>query len=99
MSNFHWQGGSDSERESNEDAEVSKRSQKRLRGKQMNDNKALDGHFSDHSQSQSVASGDGCLSLLKKRNSGGLICKAHANFILPLFSSDLPLCLFCFFNR
>ncbi|XP_057752358.1 protein ALWAYS EARLY 3 isoform X1 [Arachis stenosperma] len=63
-------GGSDSEKESNEDAEVSKRSQKRLRKKQMNDHKTLEGPFSDHSQSQSVASGDGCLSLLKTRNSG-----------------------------
>ncbi|XP_025630070.1 protein ALWAYS EARLY 3 isoform X2 [Arachis hypogaea] len=63
-------GGSDSEKESNEDAEVSKRSQKRLRRKQMNDHKTLEGPFSDHSQSQSVASGDGCLLLLKTRNSG-----------------------------
>ncbi|XP_027329953.1 protein ALWAYS EARLY 3 isoform X2 [Abrus precatorius] len=68
-------GGSDSGKESNDDAEIAKRSQKRLRGKQLNDNKALDGHFSDHSQSHSVASGDGCLSLLKKRHSG---IKPHA---------------------
>ncbi|XP_027918483.1 protein ALWAYS EARLY 3 [Vigna unguiculata] len=63
-------GGSDSGKESNDDAEISKRPQKRLRGKHLSDNKALDGHFSDHSQSHSVASGDGCLSLLKKRHSG-----------------------------
>ncbi|TKY54128.1 ALWAYS EARLY 3 protein [Spatholobus suberectus] len=63
-------GGSDSGKESNDDAEISKKSQKRLRGKHLSDNKALDGHFSDHSQSHSVASGDGCLSLLKKRHSG-----------------------------
>ncbi|KAK7264608.1 hypothetical protein RJT34_32217 [Clitoria ternatea] len=63
-------GGSDSGKESDDNAEISKRSQKRLRGKHQNDNKALDEHFSDHSQSHSVASGDGCLSLLKKRHSG-----------------------------
>ncbi|MED6182264.1 hypothetical protein PIB30_027105 [Stylosanthes scabra] len=63
-------GGSDSEKESNEDAEVSKRSQKRLRRRQMNDHKTFEGPFSDHSQSQSVASGEGCLSLLKTRNPG-----------------------------
>ncbi|XP_047153750.1 protein ALWAYS EARLY 3 [Vigna umbellata] len=63
-------GGSDSGKESNDDAEISKKSQKRMRGKHLSDNKALDGHFSDHSQSHSVASGDGCLSLLKKRHSG-----------------------------
>lgn len=62
-------GGSDSGKESN-DAEISKKSHKRLRGKHLSDNKGLDGHFSDHSQSHSVASGDGCLSLLKNRNSG-----------------------------
>ncbi|KAL2339063.1 hypothetical protein Fmac_013509 [Flemingia macrophylla] len=68
-------GGSDSGKESNDDAEISKRSQKRLRGKHPSDNKALDGHFSDHSQSHSVASGDGCLSLLKNRHSG---IRSHA---------------------
>lgn len=50
-----------------------KKSKKRPRGK-PNDNKAVDGHFSDHSQPHSVASDDGCLSLLKKRHSGELIC-------------------------
>ncbi|KAK7292297.1 hypothetical protein RIF29_08075 [Crotalaria pallida] len=68
-------GGSDSGKESKEDAEISKKPKKRLRGKHLNDNKALDGHFSDNSQSPSVASGDGCLSLLKKRQSG---IKPHA---------------------
>nr|KYP58067.1 Lin-9 isogeny [Cajanus cajan] len=68
-------GGSDSGKESTDDAEISKRSQKRLRGKHPSDNKALDGHFSDNSQSHSVASGDGCLSLLKNRHSG---IRSHA---------------------
>jgi len=67
------QGGSDSGKESNDDVEISKKSKKRLRGKHLNDNKALDGHNSDHSQSHSIAPGDGCLSLLKKRHAGGLI--------------------------
>ncbi|KAF1875797.1 hypothetical protein Lal_00006427 [Lupinus albus] len=66
-------GGSYSGKESNEDAEMSKNPKKRLRGKHLNDNKALDEldqHFSDHSQSHSIASDDGCLSLLKKRQPG-----------------------------
>lgn len=62
-------GGSDSGKESNEDSEIMKKSKKRPRGK-PNDNKAVDGQFSDHSQPHSVASDDGCLSLLKKRHSG-----------------------------
>ncbi|CAL0325815.1 unnamed protein product [Lupinus luteus] len=71
-------GGSYSGKESNEDAEISKKPKKRLRGKHLNDSKALDEldeHFSDHSQSHSIASGDGCLSLLKKRQPG---IKPHA---------------------
>ncbi|XP_027192378.1 protein ALWAYS EARLY 3 isoform X2 [Cicer arietinum] len=63
-------GGSDSGKESNEDAEICKMSKKRPRGKHPNDNNPLDGNFSDHSQPHSVASDDGCLSLLKKRHSG-----------------------------
>ncbi|CAL5198850.1 unnamed protein product [Lathyrus oleraceus] len=62
-------GGSDSGKDSNGDAEISKKSKKRPRGKQS-DNKAVDEHFSGHSQPHSVASDDGCLSLLKKRHSG-----------------------------
>ncbi|XP_058758503.1 protein ALWAYS EARLY 3 [Vicia villosa] len=62
-------GGSDSGKESNGDAEIYKKSKKRPRGKQ-NDNKEVEEHFSDHSQPHSVASDDGCLSLLKKRHSG-----------------------------
>ncbi|MCH81057.1 protein always early 3-like, partial [Trifolium medium] len=61
--------GSDSGKESNKDTEVRKKSKKRPRGK-PNDNKVVDEHFSDHSQPQSVASDDGCLSLLKNRHSG-----------------------------
>ncbi|CAI8610606.1 unnamed protein product [Vicia faba] len=62
-------GGSDSGKESNGDAEMCKKSKKRPRGKQ-NDSKVVAEHFSDHSQPHSVASDDGCLSLLKKRHSG-----------------------------
>ena len=66
------QGGSDSEQESNEGAEASRKPQKRARVKiQNNTSKGLDGHFPDVSMSQSVASSYGCLSLLKKRRSGG----------------------------
>lgn len=99
MSNFIWQGGSDSGKESNEDAGKPKKSQKRLRGKHLNDNKALDGHFSDHSQSHSVASGDdGCLSLLKKRHSGRLICQTTCeHYFFSILSFNLL--LFWFFNH
>ncbi|KAL1352754.1 hypothetical protein AAHE18_06G190900 [Arachis hypogaea] len=61
-------GGNDSEKERNEDAKASKRFQKCLRRKQMNDHKILAGPFLDHFQSQSFASGDSSLLLLKTRN-------------------------------
>ena len=96
MNNFNWQGGSDSGKESNDDAEISKKSQKRLRGKHLSDSKALEGHFSDHSQSHSVASSDGCLSLLKKRHFGMLICQNTCEHITLLQFSHLPLHFFCF---
>ncbi|KAI9128525.1 hypothetical protein K1719_000008 [Acacia pycnantha] len=64
-------GGSDSGQETNEDTETFRKPPKFLRQKRSDGNyKALDGHFSDHSQSHSVISGDGCLSLLKKSHSG-----------------------------
>jgi hypothetical protein len=67
-----WQEGSDSEEESNQDAGASRKPQKRARGKiQNNTSKELVGQFPDLSQSQSFASSYGCLSLLKKRRSGG----------------------------
>lgn len=69
---MNCQGGSDSEQESNEGAEASRKPQKRARVKtQNNTSKGLDGNFPDVSRSQSVASSYGCLSLLKKRRSGG----------------------------
>lgn len=68
--------GSDSEEESNEDAGVSRKPQKRARGKiQNNTPKELVGQFPELSRSQSFASSYGCLSLLKKRRSG---IKPHA---------------------
>uniref|UniRef100_A0A2N9IY91 HTH myb-type domain-containing protein n=1 Tax=Fagus sylvatica TaxID=28930 RepID=A0A2N9IY91_FAGSY len=76
MMTDHYSGGSDSEQESNEGAEASRKPQKRARVKiQNNTSKGLDGHFPDVSLSQSVASSYGCLSLLKKRRSG---IKPHA---------------------
>ncbi|KAF7813668.1 Protein ALWAYS EARLY 3 [Senna tora] len=64
-------GGSDSGQESNEETETFKKPKKRLRGKCLYDSyKASDGHFSDPSQTHSVASSDGCLSLLQKKHSG-----------------------------
>uniref|UniRef100_A0A5B6ZU57 SANT domain-containing protein n=1 Tax=Davidia involucrata TaxID=16924 RepID=A0A5B6ZU57_DAVIN len=57
--------GSDSDRESNDASRLSRNPQKRGRGKvQLSASK-------DHLQSQSVASNDGCLSLLKRRRSDG----------------------------
>ncbi|XP_057539236.1 protein ALWAYS EARLY 3 isoform X2 [Amaranthus tricolor] len=60
--------GSDSEQESNDGVEIPRKPQKRTRGK-LHPNMA--GNFSDVSHSQSVASSYGCLSLLKKKRSGG----------------------------
>jgi len=65
------QEGSDSEQESNDGVGIS-RKPKRARGKpQPNMNRGSDKQFADVSHSQSVASSYGCLSLLKKRRSGG----------------------------
>ncbi|CAL5393210.1 unnamed protein product [Camellia sinensis] len=58
--------GSDSDQESNDATVTSRKPQKRARG---NTSKGSDGRFL--SRSQPVASSSGCLSLLKKRRSGG----------------------------
>ncbi|XP_010243547.1 PREDICTED: protein ALWAYS EARLY 3-like isoform X2 [Nelumbo nucifera] len=64
--------GSDSERESNDASEISRKPQKRGRGKvQTNVAKGLDGYFPDLLNCQSGGSSYGCLSLLKKKRSGG----------------------------
>ncbi|KAJ7955062.1 Protein ALWAYS EARLY 3 [Quillaja saponaria] len=64
-------GGSDSEQESNEDTEASRKPQKRMRGKVKDNNyTGLELHFPDHSESRTVASSNSCLSLLKKRHPG-----------------------------
>ncbi|XP_042518466.1 protein ALWAYS EARLY 2-like [Macadamia integrifolia] len=65
-------GGSDSDRESNDASVISRKPQKRARGKyQLNVSKP-DGNIPDLLQSsQSMSSSYGCLSLLKKRRSGG----------------------------
>ena len=69
------QEGSDSEQESNDGVEIPRKPQKRTRGK-LHPNMA--GNFSDVSHSQSVASSYGCLSLLKKKRSGGEFCSQKA---------------------
>jgi hypothetical protein len=80
-----WQEGSDSEEESNEDGGASRKPQKRARGKiQNNTSKELVGQFSDLSRSQSFASSYGCLSILKKRRSGGNPCVLSLSLSLPL---------------
>ncbi|KAA8527473.1 hypothetical protein F0562_034812 [Nyssa sinensis] len=64
------QEGSESEQESNDGTGTSRKPQKRGRSKfQPSTSKGSDGRFL--SQSQTVASSSGCLSLLKKRRSGG----------------------------
>ncbi|KAF8387887.1 hypothetical protein HHK36_026549 [Tetracentron sinense] len=64
--------GSDSERESNDGSGISRKPPKRGRGKfRLNISKGLEGDFPDLLQSQAVASSYGCLSLLKKRRTGG----------------------------
>ncbi|CAI9762702.1 unnamed protein product [Fraxinus pennsylvanica] len=63
-------GGSDSEQESNDGAGSSRNPQKRARGKlQPTTSKALDVQFLSHSQT--VSPNNGCLSVLKKKRSGG----------------------------
>ncbi|KAJ4967952.1 hypothetical protein NE237_014653 [Protea cynaroides] len=63
--------GNDSDRESNDVSVISRKPQKRARGKfQLNVSKP-DGKFPDLLHSQSISSSYGCLSLLKKRRSGG----------------------------
>ncbi|CBI26088.3 unnamed protein product, partial [Vitis vinifera] len=64
--------GSDSGQESNDGTGTSRKPPKRGRGKiRPNSSKELDGHFPDLSQSPLAASSYGCLSLLKKKRSGG----------------------------
>lgn len=62
------QEGSDSEQESNDGVGIPRKPHKRTRGK-VQPNPAR--NLSDVPQSQSVASSYGCLSLLKKKRSGG----------------------------
>ncbi|XWS14047.1 hypothetical protein CRYUN_Cryun36dG0090200 [Craigia yunnanensis] len=63
-------GGSDSEQESNEGMEASRKPQKRSRGKLRDQpSKSLDKPLPDLLQFHSAASGYGCLSLLKRRRS------------------------------
>lgn len=65
---LNWQGGSDSEQESNEDIGTSRKPQKRARVKSREQtSKGSEGPLSDRLQFQSAS---GCLSLLKKRRTG-----------------------------
>lgn len=67
-----FQEGSDSGQESNDGTGTSRKPPKRGRGKvRPNSSKELDGHCPDLSQSPLAASSYGCLSLLKKKRSGG----------------------------
>lgn len=64
--------GSESERESNDEPGVSRKRQKRGRAKfKSHASKGLDDHAPDLLRSHSVASNYGCLSLLKKKRTGG----------------------------
>lgn len=63
---WNWQEGSDSERESNDASSIPQKSQKRKRGKHQ-----LGASKEDGLMSWSMASTDGCLSLLKRVRSDG----------------------------
>ncbi|PIA61564.1 hypothetical protein AQUCO_00300823v1 [Aquilegia coerulea] len=64
--------GSESDRESNDEPGISRKPQKRARGKfRSSVSKGLDEPVPDLLRSQSTASNYGCLSLLKKKRSGG----------------------------
>lgn len=66
------QAGSDSDQENNDGAGSSRKTQKRARGKvQPPTPKASDEHIA--LQSPITASNYGCLSLLKKKRSGGML--------------------------
>ena len=78
---MRWQGGSDSEQESNEGMGASRKPQKRSRGKLRDQpSKSLDKPLPDLLQFHSAASGYGCLSLLKRKRSG----KISISFSLSL---------------
>ncbi|ONK57772.1 uncharacterized protein A4U43_C09F3930 [Asparagus officinalis] len=64
--------GSDSEHESNDVARTSRRPQKRARGKYRLMSKGPDGPCPDLLQLQSASSSYACMSLLKRKRSGGL---------------------------
>ncbi|RZR86426.1 hypothetical protein BHM03_00013625 [Ensete ventricosum] len=67
------QEGNESDPESNDVAKASQKPQKRGRGKFRLISKGSDGCSLDRSQYQSASSRYGCLSLLKKKRSGGTI--------------------------
>lgn len=68
---FISQAGSDSDQESNDGAGPSRKTQKRARGKvQSTTSKASEEQFVSHSPS--IVPNYGCLSLLKKKRSGGM---------------------------
>ncbi|ONK72975.1 uncharacterized protein A4U43_C04F25620, partial [Asparagus officinalis] len=66
-------GGSDSEHESNDVARTSRRPQKRARGKYRLMSKGPDGPCPDLLQLQSASSSYACMSLLKRKRSGGSV--------------------------
>lgn len=72
------QAGSDSDQENNDGAGSSQKTQKRARGKvQPPTPKASDEYIA--SESPINASNYGCLSLLKKNRSGGMLESTHLN--------------------
>lgn len=66
-----WQEGSNSDRESNDVPKSSRKPQKQSRGKYRLMSKTPDARYPDLLQYQSASSSYGCLSLLKKKRSGG----------------------------
>lgn len=65
------QDGSNSDRESNDSPKTSRKPQKRGRAKFQSVSKTSDTRYPDQLQSQPASSSYGCLSLLKKKRSGG----------------------------
>ncbi|RWW35036.1 hypothetical protein GW17_00000156 [Ensete ventricosum] len=75
------QEGNESDPESNDVAKASQKPQKRGRGKFRLISKGSDGCSLDRSQYQSASSRYGCLSLLKKKRSGGTIFHNYRCFL------------------
>lgn len=82
-----WQEGSDSDDDSNDELQTSNKPPKRARGKlHANVSKGSATSYPDLLQYQSTTSNYGCLSLLKKKRSGGILQWIKLAYsLLPIF--------------